>query len=115
MLYNHDLIKKLRIGAFALSAFMGGYAILTFIDHNIPTVRLVLVFLCIIVSIVSAWMLKKPAKREFIAYAISMLLVVILMMFRVVDNIALDISLFGLIIGLTISFGLQLKKSNGFA
>lgn len=115
MLYNHDLIKKLRIGAFAVSAFMGGYAILTYLDHNIPALRLILVFICIIVSVIATYLLKKPAKREFIAYAVSMLLMVILMMFRVVDNIALDISLFGLIVGLTISFGLQLKKSSGFA
>jgi hypothetical protein len=44
-----------------------------------------------------------------------MLLIIGLLLFRVIDNIALDISLAGMAIGLAISFGLQLRKDNEYA
>jgi hypothetical protein len=114
MLYNHELIKKLRYAAFGTSAFMLGYAILTFLDNNIHTLRLIIIILCLAIASVAAWFLKKPGKKELIAYGASMLLVVILLMFRIRANLALDISLFGLIAGITAGFGYQLKKLDGF-
>jgi hypothetical protein len=54
MLYNHDLIKKLRIGAFAVAAVLGGYSVLTYLDQNIHALRLVFIFIFLIVSVVSA-------------------------------------------------------------
>jgi hypothetical protein len=115
MLYNYELIKKLRIGAFSLSAFIAGYAMLTYLDHNITVMRLCIVFALLLVSAVATFLLRKPGKIEFAAYVISMLLIIGLLLFRVIDNIALDISLAGMAIGLAISFGLQLRKDNEYA
>ena len=115
MLYNYELIKKLRIGAFSLSAFMAGYAMLTYLDHNLTAVKLGIVLALLLVSVVAAFLFRKPGKVEFFTYAVSMLLVLGLLMFRVRDNIALDISLSGMAIGIAVSFGLQLRKDNEYA
>lgn len=114
MLYNHEFIKKLRYGALGISAIMLGYAILTFLDNNIHVLRLIIIIAGLTVASVAAWLLKRPAKRELIIYAASMLTVVILLMFRIRANLALDLSLFALIAGITAGFAYQLKKLDGF-
>lgn len=115
MLYNHELIRKLRFGAFTISALLSGYALISFIDHNLPIVRLVITVISLIVGTVCAWLMKKPTKPEFITYAASMLLAVAMLMFRLRSNIALDISLLGMIIGVCVSFATQLWKNNELA
>ena len=88
---------------------------LTYLDHNITPLRLVIVFSLLLISAVATFFLRKPGKIVCFVYALSMLLVLSLLMFRVRDNIALDISLSGMAIGIAVAFGLQLRKDNEYA
>lgn len=115
MLYNHELVRKLRYGAAGISAFFLGYAILTFRDQRISTTRLILIISCLAVSVLCAWLLKKANKRDFFIYAASMLLVVIMMLFRIRANIALDLTLLLLTVGVATAIWFQIRKKNAFA
>jgi hypothetical protein len=105
MLYNHELLMKLRIGAFGLCLVLMGYAFLTFRDHNLTSTRLVI--------IISA--LKKPNKILFAGYAGSVALSFMLTLFRMRANIALDITLLAIAIGLMIGFWSEARKKSEFA
>lgn len=115
MLYNHELLRKLRIGAYGLSVVLMGYAILTFRDHNLTGTRLIFVIIALVVSVLCALLLKKPNKIVFTGYAISIACSFILTLFRIRANIALDITLLAIAIGLMIGFWSEARKKSEFA
>lgn len=115
MLYNHELLRKLRIGAYALSLVLMGYAVLTFRDNNLTGTRLIALLISLIVSILFSFLLKKPNKILFTGYVVSMAVGLILTVFRIRANIALDITLMAIAIGLSIGFWSEARKKSEFA
>lgn len=115
MLYNHELVKKLRFSAYGLAAFFLVYAILTFRDGNLTAFRLIFLSATLSVSVIAAWLLRKASKPALYVYATSMLLSVILLLFRIHGNIALDITLLALSVGLPIAFWYQIRKKEVLA
>ena len=115
MLYNHELLKKLRIGAYALAAVLVGYATLTFRDHNLTSTRLIIIVVSLVVSVLFSILLKKPNKILLAGYAITMALGFIFLLFRVRANIALDITLLAIAIGIIIGFWTEARKKSEFA
>lgn len=115
MLYNHELLMKLRIGACGLCLVSMGYAFLTFRDHNLTSTRLVIIISALIVSVIFALLLKKPNKILFAGYAGSVALSFMLTLFRMRANIALDITLLAIAIGLMIGFWSEARKKSEFA
>jgi hypothetical protein len=115
MLYNHELLRKLRIGAYGLSLVMLGYAVLTFRDHNLTSTKLTIIITSLVVSAVSALLLKKPNKIIFAVYVSSMVLSFVLLLFRIRANIALDITLLAIAVGLMLGFWTEARKKSEFA
>ena len=115
MLYDHELLRKLRIGAFVLSLFLLGYAALTFRDNNMSSTRLIILTIALGVSAVFTYLLKKPNKILFTGYLGSMALGFVLTLFRMRANIALDITLLAIAIGLMIGFWTEARKKSEFA
>lgn len=115
MLYNHELLRKLRLGAYGLSLFLLGYAVLTFRDHNMTSTRLIFLVIALLVSVVFSFLLKKPNKVLFTGYAGAMALSLVLTLFRIRANIALDITLLAITIGLIIGFWTEARKKSEFA
>lgn len=115
MLYNHELLRKLRIGAYGLCLVLMGYAILTFRDNNLTATRLILIIIALVISVVFSILLKKPNKILFAGYAGSTALVFPLLLFRIRANIALDITLLAIAIGLMIGFWTEARKKSEFA
>lgn len=115
MLYNHELLRKLRIGAYALSAVLMGYATLTFRDHNLTGTRLITIFIALAASVLLSILLRKPNKILLAGYAVTMALGFILLVFRIRANIALDITLLAIAIGLIIGFWTEARKKSEFA
>jgi hypothetical protein len=115
MLYNHELLRKLRIGAYGLSLVMLGYAVLTFRDHNLTGTGLITIIVSLIVSVLFSILLKKPNKILLAGYVITMALGFIMLLFRVRANIALDITLLAIAIGLIIGFWTEARKKSEFA
>jgi membrane-associated HD superfamily phosphohydrolase len=115
VLYNHELLRKLRIGAYGLSLVLLCYAVLTFRDHNLTSNRLIIIISALVVSVVFALLLKKPNKILFAGYAGSVALSFMLTLFRMRANIALDITLLAIAIGLMIGFWSEARKKSEFA
>lgn len=115
MLYNHELLRKLRIGAYGLSLVLMAYAILTFRDHNLTSTRLIVIISSLVISVIVAFLLKKPNKILFAGYAASVAVSFILTLFRMRANIALDITLLAIAIGLMIGFWSEARKKSEFA
>ena len=115
MLYNHELLRKLRIGAYGLCLVLMGYAFLTFRDHNLTSTKFIIISSALVVSVIFAILLKKPNKILFAGYAGSTALVFPLLLFRIRANIALDITLLAITIGLMIGFWTEARKKSEFA
>ncbi|MGB4773337.1 MAG: hypothetical protein WBP58_17870 [Chitinophagaceae bacterium] len=115
MLYNHDLLRKLRIGAYGLSLVLMGYAFLTFRDHNLTSTKLTIIITSLVVSVVSALLLKKPNRIIFAVYVSSLVVSFVLLFFRIRANIALDITLLAIAIGLMVGFWSEARKKSEFA
>jgi hypothetical protein len=115
MLYNHELLSKLRIGAYGLSLVLMGYAFLTYRDHNLTSTKLIIIISALAVSVIFALLLKKPNKILFAGYAGSLAVSFILTLFRMRANIALDITLLAIAIGLMIGFWSEARKKSEFA
>jgi 4-amino-4-deoxy-L-arabinose transferase-like glycosyltransferase len=94
---------------------MLGYAVLTFRDHNLTSTKLTIIITSLVVSSVSALLLKKPNKIIFAVYVSSMVLSFVLLLFRIRANIALDITLLAIAVGLMIGFWTEARKKSEFA
>jgi Na+/melibiose symporter-like transporter len=115
MLFNHELVRKLRYGAAGIAAFLSGYAVLAFRDQHINTTQLVLILSGLLVVLICSWLMKKAGKPVFFVYAGSMVFVLAMLLFRMRANIALDLTLLALATGVSIALWLQIRKKNEFA
>ena len=112
MLYNNELIKKLRIAAVILSSFFAGYALLVFNDGLIQTNQLLVIMSSLVASLLGIALLAKPKKLNFSFYALSMIVVLTMLLFRHRGNILIDVTLLLVTIPVMLLFVLEVKKSN---
>lgn len=112
MLYNNELIKKLRIAAIVLSSFFAGYSLLVFNDGLIHTNQLIVIMASLVASLLGIAFLSKPKKLNFSLYALSMIVVMAMLLFRHRGNVIIDVTLLLVTIPVMILFVLEVKKSN---
>ena len=115
MLYNNDLTRKLKYGAIALSLCFAGYSFLNFMDQTIQSTRLYIIVGSLLLSILSAGLMRKPNIVLVAIYCISLIAIASSLLFRVRVNIPMDVLLFGIGIGISVGFASQLKKKSEFA
>ena len=115
MLYNNDLTRKLRYSAIALALCFAGYSFLNYMDQTIQSTRLYAIVSGIILSVISAVLMKRPNIALVSMYSIGLLAIASSLLFRIRVNIPMDILLFGIGIGIAVGFASQLRKKNEFA
>ena len=115
MLYNNDLTRKLKYGAIALALCFSGYSFLTYMDQTIQSTRLYIIVGGILLSVISAILMKRPSIALVVMYSIGLIAIASSLLFRIRVNMPMDILLFGIGIGIAAGFGSQLKKKNEFA
>ena len=117
MLYNNELIKKLRIAAISLSSLFALYTLLVFNDGLINNTQLLIILSSLAASLLGIAFLAKPNKYSFSFYAISMIVVLVTLLFRYRGNVIIDVTLLLVTIPLLVLFLTQIKKTekNHFA
>jgi len=115
MLYNNDLIKKLRYASTVLFLCFAGYTFLAYLDQTMSSSRLLIIAVGMVLSILSIIMMKKPTLFLVSMYCLGLVAIGVGLLFRLRTNLPMDLLLFGIGVGLGAGFASQLKKKNEFA